>query len=138
MDATPIYPNQVIPVGGLPDPGQPHFSESPPRILNGRWAALHDAGAATRELAELPDEPVDPAILSFPEAMREAGGWRLAAAEQGIEDLLAVLVPGLSALLTAHARSSDITPPALALWREFQSARDALLMLTPPGPHQGA
>ena len=138
MDATPIYPNHATPLGGLPGHGQSHFSEGPPSAMNARWAALHDAGAATRALAELPDEAVDPAILSFPEAMREAGGWRLAAAEQGIEDLLAVLVPGLSALLTAHARGSDITPPALALWREFESARDALLILTPPGLHDGS
>ncbi len=138
MDATPISPDHATPLGGGPSAsGQPPFG--PEMAMSARWSALHDAASAARALAELPDEPLTPAIRGFPDAMRSAGGWRLDMARQGIEDLMAVLQPGLSALLTAHARGGDIAPPALALWREFQSARDTLLLaLVPPDARESA
>jgi putative intracellular protease/amidase len=46
---------------------------------------------------------------------------------QGLADIDAMLVPGLSALATLTARGQDATTPALALWREFHAARGSVL-----------
>ena len=97
-----------------------------------KWSALHDAAAAIGALAGIPSDPMRTELRNFPVVIRDAGGWRRDMAEQGIEDLAAVLEPGLSALLAVHARGADPAAPALALWREFLTARDALLELVPP------
>ena len=58
--------------------------------------------------------------------------WRRAMAEQGVDDLSAIMEPGLSALLAVRARGGDASAPAMTLWEEFLAARDALLALAPP------
>ena len=83
-------------------------------------------------LAGMASEPMRPELRNFPAIMRDQGGWRCAAAEQGIDDLLAIMEPGLAALLAVHARGTNPAVPALALWQEFQVSRAALLVLTPP------
>ncbi len=52
-------------------------------------------------------------------------------AEEGVEDVAAIMEPGLAALLAVHARGADAAPAALALWQEFLTARNALLTLQP-------
>ena len=103
-----------------------------------KWSALHDAAGVVGTLAGLATEPMRPELRNFPAVMRDAGGWRREAAEQGIDDLLAIMEPGLAALLAVHARGTNPGVPALALWQEFQVSRAALLALTPPpeGPTQ--
>jgi hypothetical protein len=64
--------------------------------------------------------------------MRDAGGWRRTMAEQGIDDLTAMIEPGIAALLAVNARGSSPASAALALWQEFHAARAALLTLIPP------
>jgi hypothetical protein len=71
-------------------------------------------------------------VRNFPAVMRDVGGWRRSLAEQGIEDLAAVMEPGLAALLSVHARGADPAPAAATLWEEFHTARAALLALVPP------
>ena len=48
---------------------------------------------------------------------------------RGIDDLAAVMQPGLRALLSLTAKGQDTTSAALTLWREFHTARSAILRL---------
>ena len=133
MDATPSKPGHDTPRGGQPAPaGRPQFAAGSASALGLKWRALHDAAAAVGTIAGLPGEPLQPHVRHFPVIMRDAGGWRRDLAEQGIEDLTAIMEPGLSALLAAHARGANPAAAARALWHEFHAARDALLALTPP------
>lgn len=137
MDATPFNPGLFGAEGGLPaDVGEALLERGPADDIAARWTALHNAGAAACAIAGLAQEAPRPELLSFPAAIARAGGWRRERAEQGIEDIAAIMEPGLSALLSAHAGGRTPTVAALALWREFAAARDALLMLVPP-PREG-
>ncbi|MEO5587761.1 MAG: hypothetical protein ABIQ81_08725 [Novosphingobium sp.] len=114
------------------------------RAMTRKWSAIHQAAAVVAALADLPDDaggadlPDDAggagggAHGHFPAAIRSAGGWRLALAAQGIDDLAAVMEPGLAALLSIHCRGANPAVAAQALWDEFQAAREALLALRPP------
>lgn len=91
-----------------------------------KWAALHDAAALVAALAQ-GARPPTPATDDFPAAIRATSGWRRVLVEQGIDDLTAVMEPGIAALLAVTARSGDPTSAAMALWQEFVTARDAVL-----------
>ena len=80
-------------------------------------------------MAALAEEPLDEELSSFPERIAQRGGPYLTLANEGVEDLDAILQPGLTALRTIRARGQDTTAPALALWREFHALRSALLNL---------
>ena len=97
-----------------------------------KWSALHDAAAVVAGLAGQPVETRGPTIRNFPAMMRDTGGWRHELAQQGVDDLAAIMEPGLSALLAASSRGVAAKSAALALWQEFQAAREALLALIPP------
>ena len=71
-------------------------------------------------------------VRNFPAIMRDTGGWRLIVAQEGVDDLAAIMEPGLAALLALHGQGAPALNPALALWQEFQAARAALLALIPP------
>ncbi len=111
----------------------PSPASSVASALNIRWLALHDAAAPVARLAGLAPAPMGPAERMFPAALRELGGWRRALAEQGIDDLSAVLQSGIVALLAVHARGAAPTAAARALWDEFLSARAGLLGLAADG-----
>lgn len=113
-------------------PGSIAAGEPPPATMARKWAVLHDAARAVTALAGLPGDPVGAAASEFPAAMHAAGGWRLALAAQGVDDLAAVMEPGLGALLSIHRRGADPAIAARALWDEFAAARSALLALVPP------
>ncbi|MFM5892988.1 MAG: hypothetical protein ACKOQM_00935 [Novosphingobium sp.] len=119
--------------GALPTSGRPEFGQASASAMSMKWSALHDAVGVVGMLAGLAAEPTRPEIRNFPAVMRDTGGWRRDLAEQGINDLSAVMEPGLAALLAVHARGANPAVPALALWQEFQAARAALLALVPPG-----
>lgn len=97
-----------------------------------KWAALHDAAGIIALLAGMAAEQMRPEVRNFPAIMRDAGGWRRTMAEQGIADLAAIMEPGIAALLAVQARGVNPATPALALWQEFQAARNGLLALVPP------
>ena len=107
-----------------------HSAPACPTAL--RWSALHDAAGIVAVLAGLVAEPSRPQVLNFPALIREAGGWRTALAEQGIDDLAAIMEPGIAALLAVHVRGASCAAPALALWDEFFRARASLLALASP------
>ena len=97
-----------------------------------RWAALGDAARLVAALAGIEPEPDTHARRAFPTLIADAEPWRRACAETGIADLVAIMEPGLAALIAVNARNADPQPAARALWREFVSARSALLALLPP------
>lgn len=124
------------------DPTPPFASRSvratfAPRVTasagatNVTWLALHDAADVVAALAGVVAPAPGATERDFPAAMREAGGWRRKLAEQGVEDLSAIMQAGLTALLAVHAKGIDAQVPARALWDEFVAARAGLLTLHP-------
>lgn len=101
-----------------------------------KWSGLHDAAATVAAIGGVEAPAMSPAVRNLPGVMRDAGGWRRERAEQGIEDLAALMEPAMAALLTACADGIDPAPAARALWSEFLRARDALLALAPPAGTQ--
>ena len=97
--------------------------------LAAKWDALHEAGAAIGSLAQLGAEPVDKAVATLPQRAAELGGPRGQAIARGMDDLGSVLEPGLRALLDLTGNGHDTTAAALTLWREFHTARAAILAL---------
>jgi hypothetical protein len=119
----------------------PNFPPPPPSVAPGavsmKWAALQEAGAVVCALAGEEPEKGSADVRNFPAMIRDAGGWRRQFAEKGVEDLAALMEPGISALLAVNARGVDATHAARALWREFLAARAALLAFVPPSGSMG-
>ncbi len=126
----------------LPAAGRASFGQAAGSAASMKWAALQDAGGAVAALAGLQPERTSPEIRNFPLLLRDVDSRRREQAERGIDDLAAVMEPGLAALLAVKARGADATAPALALWHEFRIACAALLALAPPsgmlGPRRSA
>lgn len=97
-----------------------------------KWAAIHDAASKVSGLAGLKQEFRTPEVRNFPAIMRDTSGWRQSVAEQGVDDLAAIMQPGLAALLALQTTGVPTTAAATALWQEFFSARAVLLALVPP------
>ncbi len=116
----------------LPGIGRAEFGHASASAVSMKWSALHEAASVVATLAGLAPESMRPDVRNFPAVMRDTGGWRKELSEQGIDDLSAIMEPGLAALLAVHARGVDPASAALALWQEFHAARGALLALTPP------
>lgn len=108
------------------------FGGSAISAMSMKWAALHDAASVVGELAGFAPEYRKPDVRNFPAIMRDTGGWQHSLAQQGVDDLAAIMEPGLGALMALKARGAPIEAAATALWQEFQSARAALLALVPP------
>lgn len=64
--------------------------------------------------------------------MAEATPWQRDLAKRGIEDIVALLRPGMQALTTLVERGTATEAPALALWREFHEASEAVLSVLAP------
>ncbi|HVR90135.1 MAG TPA: hypothetical protein VHG29_03430 [Novosphingobium sp.] len=122
--------------GPLPTSGRAAFGQAAASAMSMKWSALHDAAGVVALLAGIASEPMRPEVRNFPAVMRDAGGWRRSMAEQGVDDLSAIMEPGLAALLAVHARGASASA-ALSLWQEFQAARAGLMALTPPPASNG-
>ena len=132
MDMTTTLYGTSGPGGGtLAGAGRASFGQASVSAMSMRWSALHDAAGAVALLAGHGVEAMTTAQRSFPVIMRDTGGWRRNLAEQGVEDLAAIMEPGLAALLAVRARGADCTAAAAALWHEFLMARDQLMSLAP-------
>ncbi len=105
--------------GGLP----PGFG------FAGKWRELHRRAAKLAAMARLSPEKFEGALAAFPDRISEAAPWQRELAWQGLEDIEAMLEPGLAALETLRKRGNATTAPALALWREFYGARSAMMAL---------
>ncbi len=102
-----------------------------PATLAVRWASLHDQATEIGRYAALAVEPITDELAGFPARIADAGPAIEGLTERGLDDILAMIEPGLSALRALSARGQEPTAPALALWREFHAARQALLALCP-------
>lgn len=116
----------------LPPAGKPNERKNGPDALAVQWDAVHEAAAAVGVLAQLGEEEVTDEIGSLPQRAFKLGGTKLELIGRGIDDLAAVMEPGLRALLALTATGQDTTSAALTLWREFHTARAAVLALAPP------
>lgn len=108
-----------------------------PGGLSLKWAALHEAAAVVCALAGEETEKSTAEVRNFPAMIRDAAGPRRELAEKGVDDLAAVMEPGIAALLAVNARGVDAAHAARALWREFVTARAAVLALVPPSGSLG-
>ncbi len=102
--------------------------------LDGQWRALHAAADAVQALAGHGASSTAPTataeqLRGFPVAAAALTGGRRRLVEEGLADLVAIMEPGLAALLSVHERGGHAAIPAQALWQEFVSARAMLLWL---------
>ncbi len=95
----------------------------PPALVE-QWRSLHAQAARLGALAQIAPEAGN---APFARLIAESRDWQRVLVAQGLADIDAMLVPGLSALATLTARGQDATTPALALWREFHAARGSVL-----------
>lgn len=107
----------------------PEANERPLEAFTHHWRRMHDQAAELAALAGLAQEPHSDALATFPERLFECGADKRALAWQGVDDIDAMLQPGLVALRTIAARGQSAGVPAMALWREFYRAREAVLAL---------
>ncbi len=107
-------------------------ASQPLDTLAKRWKELHDISTQLAKVADLAPEPFDDELAAFPELLGNASDWQRTMAWQGVEDINAMMRPGLSAVGTITARGQDASVPALALWREFHHARETVLALVQP------
>ena len=106
-------------------------ASDPAQAFDASWIALHNQATEIGHFAALAEEPFREELASFPARIRDASIAEQELARCGLEDIAAVLQPGLVALRAISARGQEPTAPALALWREFHAARQALLSLCP-------
>jgi hypothetical protein len=128
MDATPLNLENVTALGAPVSAASGSDTDS---VLRD-WTALLEAAAVVAMLAGLPAEPLDEQLRAFGTAVAQAPHWLSEVVGQEIEDLAAIMEPGLAALITVHSGGRDSAAPARALWGEFVAARDALLALASP------
>ena len=117
--------------GTLAAAGRASFGQASASSMGMKWSALHDAAGVVASLSGLAPEPMTAELRNFPAVIRDVGGWQRETAEQGVEDLSAIMETGIGALLAVHARGIDARNAALSLWHEFVAARSALLTLAP-------
>mgnify|MGYP001554196967 CR=1 FL=1 len=107
-------------------------AREPVGSLEQRWEDLHATANQLAQVADLAPEGFDEDLAGFPAMIGEATEWQREMAWQGIEDIDAMMRPGLTALATITARGQDASVPAQALWREFHHARGAVMALVQP------
>lgn len=111
--------------------GRASFGQAAASSMGMKWSALHDAAGIVAALAGMAPETMTAELRNFPAVIRDTGGWQREMAEQGVDDLSAIMETGIAALLAVHARGIDARNAAMSLWHEFISARAALLLLAP-------
>ncbi len=99
-----------------------------------RWDDLHARAGELAELAAISHKPFNSDLPRFAEDLATASDRQRRLAGQAIEDIGAIMKPGLTALRTIAVRDQDTTAPAIALWREFQSARESVLAIVGDQP----
>ena len=103
-----------------------------------RWDELQRQAAELAALAQLGPESGTAKGADFAAALSNAHEWQRELAWQGVEDIDAMMKPGLTALKVITSRGMDASAPAQALWREFHTAREAVLGLVSPSESAAA
>ncbi len=109
-----------------------------PDAFAAQWKRLHDQAAELSQMAGMAQEAALEMITNFPDDLALAGPDQRALVWQGIEDIDAMMQPGLTALRIVASRGQNASAPAMALWREFHRSRTALLTLTKTGVDRAA
>ena len=84
--------------------GRAHFGQGAANALSMKRSALHDAAATVALLAGLEAQATTKEVQAFPLLLRDPPPAACEPAEQGVADIAAVMEPGLSAPIAAHAR----------------------------------
>ena len=92
-----------------------------------RWEELHDQAARLADFAGVTRSVAAIGRAQFVALLKAAPSRERQLVWQGVEDIDAMLQPGLIALGTLRRRKQDTTIPAAALWQEFIAARDGVL-----------
>ena len=100
--------------------------DSQPEVLAEALVALHGQASALALLARLAPEPVEIGG-ELGAVIARAQPWQRVVVAQTVDDCRAMLGSGLAALATLIRRGQDPSAPALVLWREFHSARAAMV-----------
>lgn len=129
MDANPFHDRPVAGGGGFAGSGRARFGQGAANALSMKWSALHDAAATVALLAGSEAQAMTQEARAFPASLRDAPPATRELVEQGVADIAAIMEPGLSALIAAHARGANPQAAAAALWEEFVETRDALMAL---------
>ena len=95
-----------------------------------QWLALHRAALLIAELAGAEEDCVRAGLPAT--VLHSAVGQRRLF-EDGLGDIVAIVEPGLTALLAIAHSGGDARSAARALWQEFIAARAALLALAEVG-----
>ena len=122
MSALPPYDSEAM-NAALPR------SSAGVEALARKWAALHDNAAHVAAIADLATKGDHMQADELIAKLGQASDWQRRLAADAIGDIDAMMQPGLTALRTLPARGQDAVAPALALWREFYSAREAVLAM---------
>jgi hypothetical protein len=115
--------------GAFPGSGRARFGQGGANALSMKWSALHDAAETVALIAGIDGKPMTERIRAFPASLRDARQAVRELVEAGVADIAAVMEPGLSALIAAHARGAVPHAAAAALWDDFLIARDALVTM---------
>ena len=97
--------------------------------LDEQWSAVHQAGRAAAQLAQLGEEELSADVAELPSRADKLDDTRRALVADAVEDLAALMQPGLRALSALAEQGRDTTAAALQLWREYYNARSAIVAL---------
>lgn len=108
------------------------INAAPCEALDQRWVHVHQKAAQIAAMADLAPEPLEEANSRFDGALSVSGNYAQDTAARALEDTELLLEVGLRALREVAARGQSTHAPALALWREFYHAREAVLGILQP------
>lgn len=94
-----------------------------PPDFSGTWKRIHDTAHEIARLGQLGSERLDIRVIGFIDQAKAAPEFRQALIWRAVEDIAAMLAPGLAALQQIEAEGRDPTAAAVTLWREFYRAR---------------
>jgi hypothetical protein len=94
-----------------------------------RWSALGGAGNIVAALAGERREEGVPQMREFTVLLQDCPAWKRELVECSVDDLAAIMQPGMATLLSLNQREADVRPAARALWQEFVAARTAVVAL---------
>ncbi len=96
------------------------------------WKVIHDTAHEVAKLGQLGSERLDNRVIGFVDQAKAAPAFRQSLIWRAMEDIAAMLAPGLVALQQIEAEGRDPTAAAVSLWREFHRARAGVLDLATP------
>ena len=99
--------------------------------LAAKWGVIHEAARAVGALAQLAEEPPSDLVVSLPRRAAALDAQKFGLIERMVDDIDAVMQPGIEVLLAPEIANRGSVDAALSLWCEFRNARDAVLALVP-------